>query len=143
MSEPSVVPSKLDRAKAHCSSNAVDRGAARVGSAVLGVLDHDAARPLERVSRGARLSVDINVEALLSTSTSLLGGTLRPAIGATINTVGATSHAYLDARWQYEIPSGFLLGIGIGGAVHDGQLQFEDADRKELGSRMLFHIPWK
>jgi lipid A 3-O-deacylase len=106
----------------------------------LGVLDHDVP-DLWSGFRAEPDSVDINVEALLSPSTPLLGGTLRPAIGATINTVGATSHAYLDARWQYEMPSGLFLGIGIGGAVHNGQLQFKDADRKALGSRVLFHIP--
>jgi lipid A 3-O-deacylase len=106
----------------------------------LGVLDHDVP-DLWSGFRAEPDSVDINVEALLSPSVPFLGGTVRPALGGTINTVGATSHAYIDARWQYEMPSGVFFGLGIGGAIHNGQLQFEDWDRKALGSRVLFHIP--
>jgi lipid A 3-O-deacylase len=86
-------------------------------------------------------SADINIEALLSPSVAFLGGTIRPAIGGSISTVGATSDAYIDARWQYETPSGIFFGLGLGAAVHDGQLKLEDWDRKALGSRVLFHIP--
>jgi hypothetical protein len=86
-------------------------------------------------------SADINIEALLSPSVAFLGGTIRPALGASISTIGATSDAYIDARWQYETPSGIFFGLGLGAAVHDGQLQLEDWDRKALGSRVLFHIP--
>jgi hypothetical protein len=86
-------------------------------------------------------SADINIEALLSPSVAFLGGTIRPAIGGSISTVGATSDAYIDARWQYETPSGIFFGLGLGAAVHDGQLELEDWDRKALGSRVLFHIP--
>ena len=86
-------------------------------------------------------SADINVEALLSPSLAFLGGSIRPAIGGSISTVGATSDAYIDARWQYETPCGIFFGLGLGAAVHDGQLKLEDWDRKALGSRVLFHIP--
>lgn len=86
-------------------------------------------------------SADINVEALLSPSVAFLGGSIRPAIGGSISTVGATSDAYIDARWQYETPSGIFFGLGLGAAVHNGQLKLEDWDRKALGSRVLFHIP--
>jgi len=86
-------------------------------------------------------SVDINIEALLSPSVAFLGGTIRPAVGGTINTVGATSHGYIDLRWQYETASRVFIGLGIGAAVHNGQLQLEDPDRKALGSRVLFHFP--
>ena len=106
----------------------------------LGILDHDVP-DLWSGFRAEPDSVDINVEVLLSPSVPLLGGTVRPALGGTINTVGATSHAYADARWQYEVPSGVFFGFGLGGAIHNGQLQFDDWDRKALGSRVLFHIP--
>jgi lipid A 3-O-deacylase len=106
----------------------------------IGILDHDVP-DLWSGFRAEPDSVDINVEALLSPSVPLLGGTVRPALGGTINTVGATSHAYVDARWQYEMPRGVFFGFGLGGAIHNGQLQFDDWDRKALGSRVLFHIP--
>ena len=86
-------------------------------------------------------SLDVNFEALFPPFRPLFGGTLRPAIGATVNTVGATSHAYADVRWQYETPSGIFFALGVGAAVHDGNLGPEDPDRRALGTRVLFHIP--
>jgi hypothetical protein len=86
-------------------------------------------------------SLDVNVEALFGPNVQLPWGTLRPAAGATINTVGATSKAYIDARWMLEGASGLFLSLGIGAAVHDGKLAPTDPDRKALGSRLLFHFP--
>lgn len=86
-------------------------------------------------------SADINIEALFRPHMGLFHGTLRPAIGATINTQGATSKAYLDARWEIESRSGLYFATGLGAAVHDGSLTLADPGRKALGSRILFHIP--
>ena len=106
----------------------------------IGVLDHDVPN-LWSGFRAEPNSADINVEAIFSPSIAFLGGTISPALGASISTIGATSDAYLDARWQMETGCGIFLGLGIGGAVHNGQLQLEDWDRKALGSRVLFHFP--
>jgi lipid A 3-O-deacylase len=88
-----------------------------------------------------RRTIDVNIEALLSTSLPVLGGAVRPALGATINTRGDTSHLYADARWQIELPAGFFLGLGAGAAIHDGHLGPDSQYRKALGSRVLFHFP--
>src|SRR4029079_2569377 len=88
----------------------------------IGVLDHDVPN-LWSGFRAEPNSADINVEAIFSPSIAFLGGTISPALGASISTIGATSDAYLDARWQMETGCGIFLGLGIGGAVHDGQLQ--------------------
>ncbi|WP_088346973.1 MULTISPECIES: acyloxyacyl hydrolase [Rhodomicrobium] len=106
----------------------------------IGILDHDTP-DLWSGFRREQESVDINVEAILSPSAAFFGGTLRPAVGATINTEGDTSHAYIDARWQYETASGIFFGLGVGAAIHDGNLDASDPDKKALGSRLLFHIP--
>jgi lipid A 3-O-deacylase len=117
---------------------------ARAGNLVsevkIGILDHDAP-DLWSGFRREENAADINIEALLSPSALFLGGVIRPAIGASINTRGQTSHAYLDARWQYDTPAGIFFGIGLGGAVHNGDLDGSDPGRKALGSRLLFHIP--
>ena len=84
----------------------------------------------------------VNVEAILSPSLPLLFGSIRPAIGANINTGGYTSNVYLDARWQIEMPvTGLFLGLGVGATVHDGKLDPSAWDRKALGGRTLFHFP--
>ena len=87
-------------------------------------------------------SADINLEVLFTPSIPFLIGSLRPAIGATVNTVGATSHAYIDARWEILDPAvGLFFAVGAGGAIHNGDLLPDRSDRKALGSRELFHFP--
>ena len=80
-----------------------------------GVLAHD----VPGLWSGFRLEsgIDINAELLLGSGFPILGGTIRPAIGATVNTAGDTSKAYIDARWEIEGPSGIFLGLGLGAAA--------------------------
>jgi len=104
-----------------------------------GVLAHD----VPGLWAGFRVEsgIDINAELLFGSGLPILGGTVRPALGATVNTGGFTSKVYFDARWEIETPSGIFLGLGLGAAVHDGLLDPTDPDRKALGSRILFHVP--
>lgn len=113
-----------------------------VHSLKLGVLAHDVP-DLWSGFQVEQNSADINLEVQFSPSVPVFGGTLRPAVGVSINTVGDTSHAYLDARWQIEGPSRLFFEIGLGAAVHDGETGGTGADPnlKWLGSRVLFHIP--
>lgn len=83
----------------------------------------------------------INLEASLSPAFSFLGGVVRPVVGGSIALGAGTNTAYLDARWQYETASGWFFGLGLGAAIHDGNLGISDPERKALGSRLLFHIP--
>ena len=106
----------------------------------LGILDHDVPELWSGFRRETE-SVDVNVEALLSPSMQVFFGTLRPAVGGTINTQGLTSMGYIDARWTIESASGVFFAVGLGGAVHDGNTDRREFDRKALGSRVLFHIP--
>ena len=105
-----------------------------------GVLAHD----VPGLWSGFRLEsgVDINAE-LLGPGVAFLGGTLRPAIGGSVNTAGYTSKAYLDARWEIDLRYGVFFGLGLGAAIHDGNLDPTEPDRKALGSRVLFHIPFE
>ena len=36
-----------------------------------------------------------------------------------------------------------LQGLGLGAAIHGGNLNPTEPDRKALGSRVLFHIPFE
>jgi lipid A 3-O-deacylase len=107
----------------------------------LGVLAHD----VPDLWSGFRLEsgVDINGEVLFGSGLAFLGGTLRPAIGGSVNTNGGTSKGYIDARWEIEGPAGLFFGTGLGAAVHNGNLGPTDPDLKALGSRVLFHIPFE
>lgn len=107
-----------------------------------GVLAHDVP-DLWSGFRTERDTVAVNVEAILSPSFRFLGGTIRPAIGASIATEGGTSNAYLDARWEFETPTGVFFSAGLGGTVHNGETALRAIDQtdKALGSHLLFHIP--
>lgn len=107
--------------------------------AKFGILAHDVGDLWSGFNRED--GIDINFEAGLSPSLDLGFATLRPAIGASINTEGDTSKIYLDARLEHDFEGGVFLAAGIGAAVHDGKLEHGHHDRKALGSRVLFHIP--
>jgi lipid A 3-O-deacylase len=84
---------------------------------------------------------DVNGE-LLFVSPELLKaiGSPRPHLGGSVNTAGATSYAYAGLTWTLTPGGGpVFFGLGLGGAVHDGLLNKDIPDRKELGSRALFH----
>ena len=84
-----------------------------------GVLAHD----VPGLWAGFRLEsgVDINAELLFGRGMVLLGGKIRPAIGATVNTEGYTSKAYVDARWEIDLPHvvrpGRARGRLVGGCL--------------------------
>lgn len=113
-----------------------------IHSVHIGVLAHDVPDLWSGFQAEAD-AADINIEMQFSRSVPFLGGVIRPAIGGTINTRGDTSHAYIDARWQIEGPSNLFFGLGLGAAIHDGEIGGSGAalDAKWLGSRVLFHIP--
>lgn len=71
------------------------------------------------------------------------GGIFYPELGASIATGGATSYGYADLRYEFAAASGWFVGAGLGGAVHNGYLAATSPDHKALGSRVLFHLPFE
>jgi hypothetical protein len=106
-----------------------------------GLLYHD----MDYLWSGFRLEngVDFNGEVIFAPKLELLGGAFRGALGASVNSDGGTSKAYLDLRYMVEFDSGVFVSAGGGGAIHDGELTPSRKDRKALGSRLLFHIPFE
>ena len=43
--------------------------------------------------------------------------------------------------WEFLFSNGFFFNIGTGLAVHNGQLESDDSNKKQLGSRILFREP--
>lgn len=84
--------------------------------------------------------VDVNGE-LLFASPALLRviGSPRPHLGIAVNTAGATSYAYFGLTWTAAILDRAFVSGALGGAVHDGELNGNVPERKQLGSRILFH----
>ena len=104
-----------------------------------GVLAHD----VGDLWSGTHLEpgVTFNGELVFAPHLDVLWGSIRPNLGASVATAGGTSYGYAGAVYEVNFPSGFFFNIGVGGAVHDGDLRVEHADKKALGSRVLFHIP--
>jgi len=105
-----------------------------------GVLKHD----VDDLWSGTRKEggVDLNAEIIFSRpSFSLLSGNVSPNIGASINTQGDTSKIYGGILWELAMKSGIFLNLGIGAAVHNGDLDTSQEDKKSLGSRVLLRIP--
>jgi hypothetical protein len=98
----------------------------------LGVLAHD---PLTHKEDG----VDLNAELFFDSWTNG-SWQLRPAIGATVSLNGDTSQAYVGLVYGGPLSDSVFFELGGGAAVHNGELDTLDPDRKELGSRVLFHV---
>jgi lipid A 3-O-deacylase len=98
----------------------------------LGVLAHD---PLNQKEEGVDLNVQLYFDSWTSGSWEL-----RPTIGGTVNVSGDTSQGYIGIVYGGPISDSLFVEIGGGGAIHDGKLETAELDRKELGSRILFHV---
>ena len=68
-------------------------------------------------------------------------GTVHPNFGLSVNDRGDTSKLYAGVLWEFEMKSGLFLNLGVGAAVHNGESETSEEDKKELGSRVLFRIP--
>jgi len=105
----------------------------------VGILAHDV--PIWSLSRKEG-GVDFNTEFIFRwPNYSLLAGIVRSNLGITLNNQGDTSKIYSGFLWEYIWQSGLFIDLGLGLAVHDGELETSDDDKKELGSRVLFRIP--
>lgn len=117
-----------------------DNGVGFLHAIRAGVLVHD----VDNLWSGSRKEggLDLNTEAIFSRpSFSLLSGNVRPNLGLSINTQGDTSKLYGGMLWELETKSGIFLDLGIGIAIHNGELDTNQEDKKSLGSRVLFRIP--
>lgn len=106
----------------------------------LGLLAHD----VSGLWSGTRKEdgVDINAEIVFCRpGISVLAGTLRPNLGLSVNSQGDTSKFYGGVLWEINSQQGFFLATGLGAALHNGELDTDDKDKKSLGSRVLFRIP--
>jgi lipid A 3-O-deacylase len=108
----------------------------------IGGLAHDVGFLGHHVESGA----DVNIEMLFTPPDILrFIGSPRPHIGADINTSGNTSDGYFGLTWGimliqslFGANDGIFANGSLGGAVHDGYIDTAPANRKRLGSRILF-----
>ena len=85
--------------------------------------------------------LDVNGELIFSPSAELLNGILRPNLGFSWSTSGATSKIYGGGVWEYRWPAGWFVDLGLGLTLHNGETETEDVeDRNQLGSPVLFRL---
>jgi hypothetical protein len=86
--------------------------------------------------------VDWNAEVVFKKPSFMLWeGAILPNFGLSINSRGDTSKIYGGVVWEFQFSNGWFFNLGTGLAVHNGQLESEDANKKQLGSRILFREP--
>jgi hypothetical protein len=110
--------------------------------AFFGVLAHD----VDGLWSGTRKEdgVDINGEIVFCrTGISVLAGALRPNLGLSVNSQGDTSKFYGGVLWEINTKHGLFFAAGLGAAVHNGKLDTDNKDKKSLGTRVLFRIPFE
>ncbi len=106
----------------------------------LGLLAHDVGG-LWSHSR-AEGGADVNAELVFGKpGLRLLSGAILPNLGVSINSQGGTSKAYGGLLWEFLLENGLFANSGVGLAIHNGQLESDDANKKQLGSRVLFRVP--
>ena len=71
----------------------------------------------------------------------VLGTTLFPDLGASINTRGDTSKVYGGALMTWMLKWDLFFTTGLGLALHNGKTDTNAPDRKSLGFPVLFRIP--
>ena len=86
--------------------------------------------------------IDLNLElGFFKPSLRLLSGIILPNVGVTVNSRGYTSKLYAGFLWEWKTRQGLFLDLGLGVAIHDGELNTVVPGRKLLGRRVLFRIP--
>lgn len=108
----------------------------------IGVLKHDVDNMWSGFSRED--GVDYNGEVIFTPEYTLLGGTLRPNLGFSLNDSGDTSKIYGGGILEYTWRNGIFFDTAVGLAVHDGETDDQNRkDKKELGSTLLFRVSFE
>ncbi len=105
-----------------------------------GILAHDVDNlwSQSRKESGAVINGEIILNLI---NGEAFNGIIRPHVGLSVNTSGETSKFYSGLKWEHELQNNFIVDLGIGLAVHNGELNDNQQDKKALGSRILFHVP--
>jgi lipid A 3-O-deacylase len=105
-----------------------------------GVFYHDAGIFGSRKEDGA----DLNLELRFGSPEFLAAiGAPRPHLGVHGNLAGDTSQLYFGLTWSFMLwrtdgGDGLFLDASLGGSAHNGDLDSNRTDRKDLGSPVLF-----
>lgn len=99
------------------------------------------------VSAGIESGADLNLELLLAPNPRRHPLWGRLLFGANLNLQGATGQVYVGRGWQLTLPWSFEAEYQLSGALHNGELNGNNPERRQLGSRVLlrnaFELGWR
>ena len=104
----------------------------------IGAAAHDVKPISSGTEPGAALNGELFFQPILRSGDGML--TLKPSIGGSASLSGDTSYGFVDLTAQIRLPDPFFFDLGGGLAVHDGYDHAAPLTRKDLGSRVLFHV---
>ena len=103
----------------------------------IGIMKHDVATRAQKHEDGQDFNSEFFFRAPRARLMELIGSP-RPSIGISINNKNDTSQFYTGLNWDVRFVDRLFFSVGLGGAVHNGELQSSDPERQRLGSRALF-----
>lgn len=121
---------------AHCEAQNSD---SLINEIRIGIMAHDVATRSTKHEEGS----DFNSEFFFRSPTARLInylGSPRPSIGISVNNKNDTSQLYSAFNWDAKFVDLVFLSLGLGGSIHNGELQSSDPDQQRLGSRVLFRF---
>lgn len=102
-----------------------------------GILSHD----VSLWHSGREDGIDLNLEVRFPHPDFPIFRTLaspRPHLGLAVHAQGLTSQAYAGLIWSVDLGTMFFAELGLGGTIHTGELDSDDPDREDFGTRILF-----
>lgn len=85
--------------------------------------------------------IDYNAELIFSPSLEVLGGSVRPIAGFSLNDSGGTSKVYAGGVYEYIWSNKLFVDLGLGLVLHNGETDSdEETGHNLLGSPVLFRI---
>jgi len=113
---------------------------ARLPEVRIGLSVHDVGGLWSGTRRESGL--DMTAEVILKRPhIPFLGGDVFPNFGVSVNSGDDTGSLYAGLIWEYASRTGIFGGLGLGAALHNGELETADRHKKQLGSSVLFRIP--
>ena len=86
------------------------------------------------VSSGREQGYDLNIECLWEDEVLAA----YPAVGVSLNSSNYTNFAYAGLSWEGDLYEVIVWELFFGGAIHDGNLERKEPDKRAFGSRVLF-----
>ena len=105
----------------------------------VGIMAHDVATRVNKHESGQDFNGELFFRPFSAQLMEYLGSP-RPSVGIAVNNHNQTSQFYSGLNWQARFLHRLFFSLGLGGSIHNGELQSTDPEAQRLGSRVLFRL---